>query len=268
MSDNGAQPDAIVWDDAELDPDDDVTYEEVPTLAERLRRIMVSIGGITKEGEYNAAGVHYNFRGIEQIAPRVRDAMIEHGVVCMPVRMDLQLDPRDPVQRDGKPPSITVMSKVCCTYRFINVDEPLDWLEAQVVASATDSGDKYVTKALTSAWKYLLLQTFSIADPSDDQDRYNGDESGATLTEADVAELRVEWPATDTDVDALRVAAGMLSDTSKTAFATWWKNTGNVGSLKDGRVNARYLPAAMAMVQVLLDSEGAAAERDADATRT
>jgi len=188
--DDDVMADADVGGWSDLDDEDDELYDApvgLP-LVERMRRVMETIGGIEKEGQYSAGNVSYKFRGIEQIAPRVRDAMIEHGVLCVPVRAEHWREDRAPVETNGKV-SITSVVSVVMTYRFMSSDNRLDAIEAQMVALANDTGDKAVTKALTSAFKYLLLQTFAIADPSDDQDRYSGEEDHDALLEAKVMRL-------------------------------------------------------------------------------
>lgn len=263
--------DAVSPEARDIDPSDDLPVSaiaaadlDVPayvpldmgwSCAERIRRVMQAIGGITKDGEYAAGNTRYNYRGIEQITPRVRDAMIDYGLILVPVRADMTCTPR--VKADDK---VSVMAEAHMTYRFVNCDRPEDFIETQMIASAVDSGDKYVTKALTSAFKYLMLQSLCIGDPSDDQDRYDADnDAGDALTDEDIAALRVSWDATEDEVGALRAATAMLSDHSREVFAAWWKATG-VGSLKEGHVNGRQVPAALHLVQVLLDEEQRAAD--------
>jgi len=245
--------------DAEFDDDEWDDVDDVP-LTERLRRVMEDIGPVEKEQEYAAGNVSYKFRGIEQITPKVRDAMVKHGVVFMPVKAEPIVRERVFERGDGKPPAYTTVAHVVMTYRFMPCNDSADFIDVQTVALANDTGDKALTKALTSAFKYVLLQSFCIADPNDDQDRYSGEETAHELSAADIDALRVEWAATEDQVETLRVAAAMMSEQSKQTFAAWWKATGNVGNLREGRVNARYIPAAMALVQALLDEEQQAAE--------
>ena len=253
LADEAIEEDSLSrW--AALDDEDDELFdapEGVP-LAERLRRVMETIGGIEKEGQYSAGNVSYKFRGIEQIAPRVRDAMIEHGVVCVPVRAEHWREDR--VAAEGAKVTMTV--SVVMTYRFMSCDNRLDAIEAQMVALANDTGDKAVTKALTSAYKYLMLQTFAIADPTDDQDRYSGDEDHDARGDDNAT-------ANEEEVATLRAAVGFLNDASKVVLMQWW-NTVTMGSLREGRVRAREVPAALALCAALLEAENAAPTGDAE----
>ena len=253
LADEAIEEDSLPrW--AALDDEDDELFdapEGVP-LAERLRRVMETIGGIEKEGQYSAGNVSYKFRGIEQIAPRVRDAMIEHGVVCVPVRAEHWREDR--VAAEGAKVTMTV--SVVMTYRFMSCDNRLDAIEAQMVALANDTGDKAVTKALTSAYKYLMLQTFAIADPTDDQDRYSGDEDHDARGDDNAT-------ANEEEVATLRAAVGFLNDASKVVLMQWW-NTVTMGSLREGRVRAREVPAALALCAALLEAENAAPTGDAE----
>lgn len=238
--------------------DDDDDFALNTPLAERLRLVMQDIGPIEKEGNYSAGNVSYKFRGIEQITPRVRDAMIARGVVCLPVCAVPHSTERTFERGDGKAPQVTTSMTIVMTYRFMSSDDAADYIDAQTVAFANDTGDKAVTKALTSAFKYLMLQSFCIGDPNDDQDRYGDDDDAHSLSADDITALRIEWPATEDEVGALRIAAGMLGEFGKQTFSKWWTATGNVGNLREGRVNARYMPAAMGVVQALLDMDNAA----------
>lgn len=209
-----------------------------PNIAERMHAVMASVGGIERT---NSEGVTYKFRSIEQIAPLVQAALIVHGVIVLPVDVTVL----DTVERDrgaGKTPQRVVTLRVA--YHLINIDDPADRLEAAMVGESADFGAKTVTQALTFVYKCLWLQALCIGDPLDDAD---------TIVRSDDGEqIRLEWDASEEEIDQVRVAATMLDDEQRAFFAAWWKSA-RAGSITNRHVNARHVPAALALIQTLLD---------------
>lgn len=231
-----------------------LTAETMPTCAQRVLAVMQSIGDVDKSDHMSGGGMSYNFRGIERIAPRVRDACIEHGLLILPRFARLTSVDRASVEKfdnqgKSKGQSVTRVASVSMSYRFVNVDNPDDFLDVEMVGEANDTLDKAVTKALTSCHKYLLLQSFVIGDAASDPDRQlpDHDEERGEPTPME------SWRADEEDVEALRVATTMLDETQRATFAAWWKRA-QVGSIANRHVNARHIPAALALIETLLDS--------------
>ena len=67
--------------------------------------------------------------------------------------------------------STTFMTRIETIYRFVNVDDPLDYAETVTFAEGIDSQDKGSGKAMTYADKYALMKAYKISTGDDpDQD--------------------------------------------------------------------------------------------------
>lgn len=61
------------------------------------------------------------------------------------------------------------------TYRFVNVDNPSEYIEIKTYGDGIDTGDKATGKAMTYADKYALLKAYKIST-GDDPDQEASDE--------------------------------------------------------------------------------------------
>lgn len=61
------------------------------------------------------------------------------------------------------------------TYRFVNVDNPQEYIEIKTYGDGIDTGDKATGKAMTYADKYALLKAYKIST-GDDPDQEASDE--------------------------------------------------------------------------------------------
>ena len=73
----------------------------------------------------------------------------------------------------------TFMTRIETVYRFVNVDNPDDYIETTTFAEGIDSQDKGSGKAMTYADKYALMKAYKIStgddpdqDASDDNNNY------------------------------------------------------------------------------------------------
>lgn len=66
------------------------------------------------------------------------------------------------------------MTRIKTVYRFVNVDEPTDFIETTVFSEGFDSQDKGSGKAMTYGDKYALMKAYKIS---------TGDDPDATASE-------------------------------------------------------------------------------------
>lgn len=66
-------------------------------------------------------------------------------------------------------------------YRFVNVDNPAEFIDQESIGDGIDSQDKAPGKAATYADKYALLKGYKI-DTGEDPDQYGSEEMGAHIT--------------------------------------------------------------------------------------
>lgn len=130
-----------------------------PTIYAAMAAAMEEVQAVRKEG-YNDSQ-RYNFRGIDQVVNAVGPIFRKHQI--LPIPHSSKATYRDVLTSTGKP---TREVTVEATYRFYGPAG--DFIEATVPGESLDSGDKGTAKAMSVAYRIVLLQSLCI--PTDDRD--------------------------------------------------------------------------------------------------
>lgn len=72
--------------------------------------------------------------------------------------------------------SSTFFSRIRTVYRFVNIDEPSEYIDTVVFSEGIDPGDKGSGKAMTYGDKYALLKAYKIST-GDDPDQQESEET-------------------------------------------------------------------------------------------
>lgn len=208
-----------------------------PTTAQRILAVMRDIGDVPKDDE-NAAQ-HYKYRGWERTAPRVRDAMVAHGLLCIPTEVELLVHGDREAKSGGTQHFVMVRE----TFVFRSADDKSDEIPAQIIGEGQDSLDKAMTKALTAAHKYLANQTFVIGDGSGDGD------SGAGYGD-DGDDDPDRFAATEEEVSRVEAALALVHEDDRPIVNSFWKLIA-FGSLSSRRLDNRSLRAFFALTDSL-----------------
>ena len=145
--------------------------QAMAALATAVNAVMSEVGYVKKGGNVKFGTTSYSFAGEKHIIQALRPAMVEHGLMLIPVSAESVRSERG-------------CETVRCTYRLMHTGGA--WLDVQVLGQGADKGDKAIPKALTGALKYALRQTFTI-ETGDDPGR---DASGKTAQEIEEAEKK------------------------------------------------------------------------------
>ena len=141
------------------------------TVVEALAAIMGELGGIEKltsaerqrrglgGGE---GGISYAYRGVDQIAAAVQPLLAKHGVVVVPFVTASEVKE---IQVNNRPWSDTFV-----TVKWAVYGPNGSMVEACTEGWGRDNSDKGYNKAMTGAFKNLLLRLLCIGDPDDDTD--------------------------------------------------------------------------------------------------
>lgn len=70
----------------------------------------------------------------------------------------------------------TFFTRIKTTYRFVNVDDPLDYIETVTFAEGIDAQDKGSGKAMTYGDKYALMKAYKISTGDDPDQTASTDE--------------------------------------------------------------------------------------------
>lgn len=133
---------------------------ETPSIYRAIAQVMRDTTPVGKDqvNEHQ----RYRFRGIDDLMSAVAGPMRAHGVFIVPEVIDRTTEQR------GK------MLNVTLTMRYRIFGPSGDYIEAVVPGEASDTADKATNKAMSAAFKYLLLQVLMIpvdARSIDDGDR-------------------------------------------------------------------------------------------------
>ena len=179
-----------------------MTADVKPTVVEALAAVMGEVQAVGKSG-FNEQQ-RYNFRGIDAVVNAVGPVLRKHGVVCVPTAVDSRY--RDVLTSTGKP------SRECTvnvTYRFYGPAG--DFIEAAVPGESMDFGDKGAPKAMSVAYRILLLQALCIPtdDPEPDAQSYERatPERLSDLAWLDEFDTRVTVVTTQAELAALEAEA-------------------------------------------------------------
>jgi len=127
-----------------------------------LARIIGALPGIGKGSQATEQQGGYKYRGIEQITAAVGPLLAEHGVVLIPRARVVSIAQAVGMREMWTDTVLEV------TWTIVGPDGSS--LEAVTVGVGRDGSDKGANKAMTQAYKYLLLDVLCVADKSEDSD--------------------------------------------------------------------------------------------------
>ena len=122
-------------------------------IYERISEVMKDIQYLAKDDRVEFGNTKYRAISEEKVTSSVRESLIKHGIVIVPVEQNHK--------REG------TLSTVDTKYRIQSIDDKEDYVIAVSSGTGADTQDKGVGKAMTYAYKYLLLRTFAIPTGED-----------------------------------------------------------------------------------------------------
>jgi hypothetical protein len=132
---------------------------EAPNIYAAFSAAMEEVQAVRKEGFNDSQ--RYNFRGVDQVVNAVGPIFRKHHII--PVPHHCVAEYRNAQTSTGKAAREVTVS---ATYRFYGPAG--DYIEAVVPGESLDSGDKGTAKAMSVAYRIVLLQSLCI--PTDDRD--------------------------------------------------------------------------------------------------
>ena len=123
-------------------------------LFEKISKIMENVKGLAKDTEvfYNGK-VQYKALSENKVTKVLREQLIKHKIVVYPTQQVYS--------RNGN------ISIVNTRYRMVNAENPVEYIELASSGEGSDTQDKGAGKAMTYAFKYMLLRTFAIPTGED-----------------------------------------------------------------------------------------------------
>ena len=131
---------------------------EVGKIYGAISRIMDKVGVIGKDKKNTQQG--YNFRGIDDMYNALNKHLAEEKVFATSTVLDMKRE-----ERTSKSGAILLYTILTIKFTFFTDDGSK--VESVTVGEAMDSGDKSCNKAMSTAYKYALMQIFCIPTQED-----------------------------------------------------------------------------------------------------
>lgn len=141
-------------------------------IYQKIMEVMKGVSYLSKDDTVAFGNTKYKAVSEEKVTSTVREKLIEQGLVIFPISQSHK--------REG------TLSTVDVTYRIVNIENPDEYIDVVSSGTGADTQDKGVGKAMTYAYKYMMLRTFAIPT-GEDPDKVASaqlDEEEAKKTEA------------------------------------------------------------------------------------
>lgn len=191
-------------------------------VIEAIARVTEELGGIEKltpearrrrglsGGGEGGGTIGYAYRGIDQIAGAAGPLFGRYGVVIVPAVDSLVVEDYGTRGKSDVRWSIT---RVQVRWTIYGPGGPDDYVQATTHGEGLDNSDKGTNKAMTTAFKNLLLRILCIGDPADDTDnaQHAADEEPPRRSHRGRAAEPAEEPELGTE-EQQRVAVQLLTE--------------------------------------------------------
>lgn len=164
-------------------------------IYQKLSEVMKAIEYLTKDDKVEFGQTKYKAISEEKVTSVVRRELIKQGIVIIPIEQTMSVT--ELIRTDK---SVNQRTDVEVKYRIQNIEDKDDYIIATSSGSGVDTQDKGIGKAMTYAYKYLLLRTLAIPtgdDPDkiaseeiDDKIKREIDSESKLITEAQVKTLQ------------------------------------------------------------------------------
>lgn len=207
-------------------------------IYERMSAITAEISAVAKNLSVDAGKSSYKAVGEADVLAAVKPIEAKNGVYSYPVDREIIEAAVLTTQRNGYEVKQQFM-RIRVTYRFVNVDNPMEFIDITTYGDGVDSQDKAPGKAMTYADKYALLKAYKIITGDDPDQKASEElkdktekpkpvEKAQTITAAAAAALEARCNNDGVDVPALLAkykvdSLAKLSDAQHAHINRYWK---------------------------------------------
>lgn len=131
-------------------------------IFQKINEVMKNIEYLTKDDKVEFANTKYKAISEEKVTTAVREQLVKQGIVILPIEQ--QSSNKELIRTDK---SVNMLTEVHVKYRIQNIDDVNDYIEVESNGTGVDTQDKGVGKAMTYAYKYMLLRSFAIPTGED-----------------------------------------------------------------------------------------------------
>lgn len=153
-------------------------------IYQRMAAITAELGIVAKDLTVST-GKNGSYKGVSErvVLDAVKPLEEKHGVYSYPhTRVPLASEWLEQEGQYGK--KLVNFMRLETLYRFVNVDDPTDYVEMIAYGDGIDSGDKATGKAMTYSDKYALMKAYKISTGDDPDQEASGTYSRAPKAKA------------------------------------------------------------------------------------
>lgn len=167
---------------------------ESKNLYQRLLAIQTELGVVAKNLQIQTSATSgYKAVSERDVIDAIKPLEAKYGVYSYPVEREVILAEtleNERLLKDGSKTKVTSkFMRLAVTYRFVNVDDPKEYIEVPTYGDGIDTGDKAPGKAITYADKYALMKAYKIST-GDDPDQEKSPDNGYRVTNTESPEER------------------------------------------------------------------------------
>lgn len=148
--------------------------EKTLNLYQRINKVMDDVQYLQKDDRVGSGTYAYKAISIEKVTEAVREAMVRHGLVILPVEQTHIMEDKARTNNQGAA-VIVPITTVDVKYKIVNIDNPTEFETVVSSGTGVDPQDKGVGKAMTYSYKNLLLRMFAIPTGDDTDKTHNKD---------------------------------------------------------------------------------------------
>ena len=131
-------------------------------IFQKISEVMKAIEYLTNDDKVEFGTTKYKAISEEKVTTAVRKELVKQGIVIIPIMQESTVTELIRTEK-----SVNQRADVHTRYRIQNIDDVNDFIEVESNGSGVDTQDKAVGKAMTYAYKYMLLRTFAIPTGED-----------------------------------------------------------------------------------------------------
>jgi len=163
-------------------------------LYQKISKVMQDIEYLAKDDNVGTGRGTYKAISEEKVTSSVRSSLIKNGLVILPIEQNTEeVFTEYEKEAYGKIEyKQRLLTRVDVKYKIVNIDNPTEFEILASSGSGVDTQDKGVGKAMTYAYKYMLLRTFAIPT-GEDPDKISNQklEEQSTVTAVTASQLIV-----------------------------------------------------------------------------
>jgi len=187
---------------------------EAKNIYQKMSAITNELGVVAKNLSVDMGkGKSYKAVQEKDILDAVKPLEEKYGVYSYP--LDSRITDSDVLVKEndyGK--TNTLFMRLERTYRFVNIDNPEDYVDIKSYGDGLDTGDKAPGKAMTYADKYALMKAYKIAT-GDDPDKDASPENGYSKTNKETYREKLIKYCNENNIDLTEISKDYsLSKTS------------------------------------------------------